>query len=67
MHFLIVTWQERGNDSGELGLGLCIRESSKTERKVQYELFIEHFSLGYTENGRQTAARWLEGSVVTLP
>ncbi|MCM3257838.1 phosphotransferase [Paenibacillus lautus] len=33
-------------------------EDSKTERKVQYELFIEHFALGYTENGRRLPEGW---------
>lgn len=34
-------------------------EDSKSERKVQYELFIKHFERGYTER--------LEESVVALP
>ena len=30
-------------------------EDSKSERKVQYELFIKHFELGYTADGRRYA------------
>ncbi|MDQ0914618.1 phosphotransferase enzyme family protein [Paenibacillus sp. V4I5] len=33
-------------------------EDSKSERKVQYELFIKHFELGYTEDGRQMPDSW---------
>jgi amicoumacin kinase len=35
-------------------------EDSKYERKVQYELFIEHFERGYTEDGRQLPTGWKE-------
>lgn len=35
-------------------------EDSKSERKVQYELFIKHFELGYTEGGRQMPDGWKE-------
>lgn len=35
-------------------------EDSKSERKVQYELFIKHFELGYTENDRQMPDGWKE-------
>ncbi|XEC94043.1 phosphotransferase enzyme family protein [Paenibacillus tarimensis] len=35
-------------------------EDSKSERKVQYELFIEHFSRGYTEDGRRLPEGWKE-------
>ncbi|GAA0848766.1 phosphotransferase enzyme family protein [Paenibacillus glucanolyticus] len=35
-------------------------EDSKSERKMQYELFIEHFALGYTENGRRLPEGWKE-------
>ncbi|CAM4338483.1 phosphotransferase [Paenibacillus alkaliterrae] len=35
-------------------------EDSKSERKVQYEMFIEHFVRGYTEDGRQMPAGWKE-------
>lgn len=35
-------------------------EDSKTERKVQYELFIKHFERGYNEDGRQLPAGWKE-------
>lgn len=33
-------------------------EDSKSERKVQYELFIKHFELGYTEDDRQMPDGW---------
>jgi amicoumacin kinase len=33
-------------------------EDSKSERKEQYELFIKHFELGYTEDGRQMPDGW---------
>ena len=33
-------------------------EDSKSERKVQYELFIKHFEQGYTEDGRQMPGGW---------
>ena len=33
-------------------------EDSKSERKVQYELFITHFMLGYIEGGRQMPDGW---------
>ncbi|UQZ86483.1 hypothetical protein SK3146_05776 [Paenibacillus konkukensis] len=33
-------------------------EDSKSERKVQYELFIEHFEQGYTEDGRRLPDGW---------
>jgi amicoumacin kinase len=33
-------------------------EDSKSERKVQYELFIEHFVRGYTEDGRRLPGGW---------
>jgi len=33
-------------------------EDSKSERKVQYELFIEHFERGYTEDGRRLPDGW---------
>lgn len=33
-------------------------EDSKCERKIQYELFIKHFELGYTEDGRQMPDGW---------
>ncbi|MFC5406270.1 phosphotransferase enzyme family protein [Cohnella soli] len=35
-------------------------EDSKSERKVQYELFIKHFERGYTEEGRQMPDGWKE-------
>jgi Ser/Thr protein kinase RdoA (MazF antagonist) len=35
-------------------------ENSKSERKVQYELFIKHFERGYTEDGRQLPDGWKE-------
>ncbi|MFD1177831.1 phosphotransferase enzyme family protein [Paenibacillus puldeungensis] len=35
-------------------------EDSKFDRKVQYELFIEHFIRGYTEDGRQLPDGWKE-------
>ncbi|WP_158560812.1 phosphotransferase enzyme family protein [Paenibacillus contaminans] len=35
-------------------------EDSKSERKVQYELFMKHFELGYTEDGRQMPDDWKE-------
>ncbi|NOU72542.1 phosphotransferase [Paenibacillus sp. LMG 31458] len=35
-------------------------EDSKSERKVQYELFIKHFEQGYTEDGRQMPEGWKE-------
>lgn len=35
-------------------------EDSKSERKVQYELFIEHFERGYTEKGRRLPEGWKE-------
>ncbi|GLX70497.1 phosphotransferase enzyme family protein [Paenibacillus glycanilyticus] len=35
-------------------------EDSKTERKMQYELFMQHFELGYTEDGRQMPEGWKE-------
>lgn len=33
-------------------------EDSKSERKVQYELFIEHFERGYTEDDRRLPNGW---------
>ncbi|KRE38752.1 phosphotransferase enzyme family protein [Paenibacillus sp. Soil522] len=33
-------------------------EDSKSERKVQYEHFIEHFERGYTEDGRRLPEGW---------
>ncbi|WP_419871419.1 phosphotransferase enzyme family protein [Candidatus Pristimantibacillus sp. PTI5] len=33
-------------------------EDSKSERKMQYELFIKHFEQGYTEDGRQMPEGW---------
>ena len=33
-------------------------EDSKSERKDQYELFIKHFELGYTEEARQMPDSW---------
>ncbi|CAG7652953.1 Stress response kinase A [Paenibacillus solanacearum] len=33
-------------------------EDSKSERKDQYELFIRHFELGYTEHGRRMPDSW---------
>ena len=33
-------------------------EDSKSERKVQYELFIKHFELGYTADGRDMPEGW---------
>lgn len=33
-------------------------EDSKSERKVQYELFIEYFERGYTEDGRRMPEDW---------
>ncbi|MFC5529607.1 phosphotransferase enzyme family protein [Cohnella yongneupensis] len=33
-------------------------EDSKSERKMQYELFIKHFELGYTEDGRKMPDGW---------
>jgi Ser/Thr protein kinase RdoA (MazF antagonist) len=33
-------------------------EDSKSERKLQYELFIEHFVRGYTEGGRRLPDSW---------
>lgn len=33
-------------------------EDSQSERKAQYELFIKHFELGYTEEGRQMPDCW---------
>lgn len=35
-------------------------EESKSERKVQYELFIRHFELGYTANGRRMPDGWMD-------
>ncbi|WP_169089643.1 phosphotransferase enzyme family protein [Paenibacillus sp. PL91] len=35
-------------------------EDSKSERKVQYELFTKHFEQGYTEDGRQMPDGWKE-------
>ncbi|MDQ0913897.1 phosphotransferase enzyme family protein [Paenibacillus sp. V4I5] len=35
-------------------------EDSKSERKLQYELFIKHFEQGYTEDGRQMPDGWKE-------
>ncbi|MFS0855960.1 phosphotransferase enzyme family protein [Paenibacillus taichungensis] len=33
-------------------------EDSKFERKVQYDLFIKHFELGYIEDGRRMPDNW---------
>ncbi|HZG56615.1 phosphotransferase enzyme family protein [Paenibacillus sp.] len=33
-------------------------EDSKAERKAQYELFLEHFAKGYTEEGRRLPEGW---------
>ncbi|WP_336773406.1 phosphotransferase enzyme family protein [Paenibacillus sp. MMO-58] len=41
-------------------------EDSKPERKEQYELFIEHFERGYTEDGRQMPRNWKEQLVLFL-
>ncbi|QOT12358.1 phosphotransferase [Paenibacillus sp. JNUCC32] len=41
-------------------------EDSKTERKVQYELFIEHFARGYTENGRRLPEGWKDQLLLFL-
>lgn len=35
-------------------------EDSKNERKVQYELFIKHFEVGYTADGRQMPEGWMD-------
>jgi len=35
-------------------------EDSKSERKVQFEIFIEHFIRGYTKDGRQLPNGWKE-------
>lgn len=35
-------------------------EDSKSERKVQYDLFIEHFERGYAEGGRRLPDSWKE-------
>jgi Ser/Thr protein kinase RdoA (MazF antagonist) len=35
-------------------------EDSKSERKAQYDLFIEHFERGYTEDGRRLPEGWKE-------
>ncbi|WP_058300621.1 phosphotransferase enzyme family protein [Gorillibacterium timonense] len=35
-------------------------EDSKPERKVQYDLFMEHFQRGYEENARRLPDKWKE-------